>query len=72
MINKLLLFFKIYKNKKNMRKKVPEDKKRKNISFSVDPRIYELWEQYCKDNQIENYSAYIEKIIIEKLKNIEK
>lgn len=50
-----------------MRKKVPEDKKRKHVSFSIDPEVYELWVKYCSDNGIENYSEYIEKIIKDKL-----
>lgn len=51
-----------------MRKKIPEEDKRKKISFTIDPRIYELWIKYCDDNDIENRSEYIEKLIIEKLK----
>jgi hypothetical protein len=50
-----------------MRKKVPEEKKRKHVSFSIDPQVYDLWKKYCLDNGIENYSEYIEKIIVEKL-----
>jgi len=50
-----------------MRKTVPEDKKRKKISVSINPEVYELWEKYCADNGIENYSEYIEKIIISKI-----
>lgn len=51
-----------------MRKAISEDKKRKKISVSIDPNVYELWVKYCSDNGIENYSEYIEKIIKEKLK----
>jgi len=50
-----------------MRKKVPEDKKRKHVSFSIDPEVYELWVKYCEENGIENYSEYIENIIKDKL-----
>jgi len=52
-----------------MRYKIPEDKKRKKISLSIDPRVYKLWTEYCEKNDIENYSEYIEKIILEKIKN---
>jgi hypothetical protein len=52
-----------------MRKTVPEDKKRKKISVAIKPDIYELWIRYCSENGIENYSEYIEKLIVEKLKN---
>jgi len=51
-----------------MRKKIPDDQKRKKISFSIDPRVYDMFVRYCEQNEIENYSGYIEKIIIEKLK----
>lgn len=53
-----------------MRKKVDEEDKRKHVSFSIDPDVYELWKKYCEDNGIKNYSEYIEKIIVEKLNNI--
>ena len=52
-----------------VRKTVPEDKKRKTISVAIKPEVYELWKKYCIDNGIENYSEYIEKIIIDKLKD---
>ena len=51
-----------------MKVKKEEDKK-KTISFSVDPRVYEMWIKYCEENDIENYSSFIEKIIIDKIKN---
>lgn len=50
-----------------MRKTVSEDKKRKKISFTIDPEIYEMWKQYCSERGIVNYSSYIEMIIKEKL-----
>lgn len=52
-----------------MRKKIPDEQKRKKVSFSIDPRVYELWVKYCEKNEIENYSEHFEKIIKEKLKN---
>jgi hypothetical protein len=52
-----------------MRRKISDDKKRKKVSFSIDPDVYELWVKYCSENGIENYSEYIEKLIVEKLKN---
>jgi len=59
----------IYIRIKNiMRKKVSDENKRKHVSFSIDPEVYELWKKYCEDNDIENYSEYIEKIIVEKMK----
>jgi len=53
-----------------MRRKLPDYKKKKTISFCIDPKLYELLEEYCKDNDINNYSAFMEKIIKEKLKDI--
>jgi hypothetical protein len=50
-----------------VRKKIPEDKKRKKLAVSINPEVYELWKKYCLENGIENYSEYIEKIIIEKI-----
>jgi len=50
-----------------MRKKISDEQKRKKISLSIDPRVYEMWVRYCEKYEIENYSEYIEKIIIEKL-----
>ena len=50
-----------------VRKIVPEDKKRKTITIAIDPEVYELWKKYCSENGIENYSEYIEKIIINKI-----
>ena len=46
-----------------------DNDKRKKISFSLDPRVYELWVKYCEKYNIDNYSAHIEKIIIHNLKN---
>lgn len=52
-----------------VRKKIPEDKKRKKISIAINPDVYELWKKYCEENGIENYSEYIEKMIKDRLKN---
>lgn len=50
-----------------MRKTVPDHKKRKKLAVTINPEVYELWKKYCLDNGIENYSEYIEKIIIDKI-----
>jgi len=52
-----------------MRKKIPENKKRKTVSVAINPEVYELWKHYCLENGIENYSEYIEKIIVDKIGN---
>ena len=53
-----------------MRKKIPDEEKRQTVSFTIDPRIYEMWIKYCEEHEIENYSEYIEKMINEKIKKI--
>lgn len=68
----LIIFYIIKKSILNMRKKIPDEEKRKKVSFSIDPRIYDMWIEYCKKYEIENYSEYFEKIIKEKLKNNQK
>lgn len=50
-----------------MRKKLPEDKKRRKVSFTIDPKVFEIFEKHCSENGIENYSFYIEKIIVDNL-----
>jgi len=52
-----------------MRNKIPDEQKRKKVSFSIDPRVYELWKEYCEKYEIENHSEYFEKMIKEKLKD---
>lgn len=50
-----------------MRNKINDDEKRKKVSFTIDPRVYEMWVKYCEDNDIDNYSEYIEMMIKEKI-----
>ena len=40
-------------NKKLMRNKFPDEKKRKKVSFTIDPKLYEIWVKYCVDNGID-------------------
>jgi hypothetical protein len=54
-----------------MRKKIPEDEKRKNLSFSLNPVVYKLYKKYCEDKGIENYSQHLEKLILKKLEENE-
>ena len=54
-----------------MRHKIPDEKKRKKVSFTIDPKLYEIWVKYCNDNGIENQSEYIEKMIKQKIKDEE-
>ena len=50
------------------RPKIPNNKKRKKISFTIDPLIYEKWIKYCEENDITNQSLLIEKLIDNMLK----
>lgn len=50
-----------------MSKELSEENKRKRISFTVNPEIYEIYEKYCEEHGIENYSRHIESLIERKL-----
>ena len=54
-----------------MKLKRQEDKK-KTISFSVDPRVYKMWVKYCEENGIENYSSFIERVIVSSIEDMKK
>jgi metal-responsive CopG/Arc/MetJ family transcriptional regulator len=45
-----------------MRKKIPEEDKRKTISVSIHPDLVELLEKYTKENDI-NKSKVVEKLL---------
>ena len=59
-----------------MRKKLTEDKKKKDINISLDKELFSILEEYLLDNNISNRSKYIENLIREdferKGKNIER
>lgn len=50
-----------------MRRKLKPEQKRKTVSFTIDPKLYQDLDDYCAENDIYNYSVFIEKIIREKL-----
>jgi len=50
------------------RQKLPEEKKKRDISVSVDEKLSDLLEKYLKENEYKNRSKYIEKLIKEDLK----
>ena len=68
MLYNILNFNKKYTINYDMRKTKPDELKRKTITVSIDPRVYEMWVKYCEKYEIENYSEYFEKIIVNKLK----
>jgi len=47
------------------RPKKKEENKKKKISFTINPDVYDLWIKYCEENDIDNQSEFIEKIIKE-------
>jgi len=59
-----------------MRKKLTEDKKKKDINISLDKELFSILEEYLVENDISNRSKYIEKLIREDFekrgKNIER
>jgi len=52
-----------------VRKKLSEDEKRKNLTFSVNITLNEKLEKYMMNNGYFNKSKYIEKLIKDDLKN---
>lgn len=54
---------------KTGRPKKNEDDKKKKITFTINPDVYDIWMKYCEKNGIDNQSEAIEKII-KKVNNI--
>ena len=48
---------------KTGRPRKEENDKKKKVSFTIDPDVYDMWIRYCKDNKIDNQSEYFEKMI---------
>lgn len=46
-----------------MRKKVPNDKKKQDISISLDKELFSILDEYLTENDISNRSKYIENLI---------
>jgi metal-responsive CopG/Arc/MetJ family transcriptional regulator len=59
-----------------MRNKLSEDKKRVDVSLTIDAELLQILEEHLDENDISNRSKYIEKLIREdfekKGKNIER
>ena len=51
-----------------MRKKILYSEKKKKVSASINPEIYNLMIQYMKDNDINNKSKFINDILKKELK----
>jgi len=50
-----------------MRNKIPEEKKKKSVTFTINPDLNDILVKYIKENNI-NKSKFIEEILEEKLK----
>ena len=46
-----------------MRKKIPDDKKRKSLTLTIDEDLLTLFDEYTIDKKIKNKSRYIESLI---------
>lgn len=46
-----------------MRHKLPEDKKKKSFSLTLDEELLEIFENYLDTNKVKNKSKYIENLI---------
>ena len=46
-----------------MRHKLPEDKKKKSFSLSLDEELLDIFENYLDTNKVKNKSKYIENLI---------
>ena len=51
-----------------MRKKIPDDKKKKSITVTLNPHINVLLDKHIKEKGI-NKSKFIESLLEDKLKN---
>jgi metal-responsive CopG/Arc/MetJ family transcriptional regulator len=51
-----------------MRKKIPEENKKKTINLTINPYLNDILDKHIKEKGI-NKSKFIEKLIEEKLKN---
>jgi metal-responsive CopG/Arc/MetJ family transcriptional regulator len=46
-----------------MRKKLPDNKKRKSFSITIDEKLLDIFGEHVKDKSIKNKSRYIENLI---------
>lgn len=50
-----------------MRNKLPEKEKRKSITTTIDSKINNMLEEWMKDNNYDNKSKVIEKLILNEI-----
>lgn len=46
-----------------MRHKIPDEKKKKSFSFTIDDELLNILDKYLDENKIKNKSKYIESLI---------
>lgn len=46
-----------------MRKKIDEDKKKQKFAVTIDEKLLKIFESYLEENDINNRSKYIERLI---------
>jgi metal-responsive CopG/Arc/MetJ family transcriptional regulator len=52
----------LYKNKKSMRKKIPNEEKRRNISVTLNSDLFRMLDKYTKENNT-NKSKVIQELL---------
>jgi len=55
-----------------MRNKLPENEKRKSITTTIDSKINNMLEEWMKDNNYDNKSKVIEKLILNEINKSKK
>lgn len=52
-----------------MRHKLPEDKKKKSFSLTIDEGLLDIFDKYLNNKNVRNKSKYIEKLIREDMED---
>jgi len=52
-----------------MRHKLPDDKKKKSFSLTIDEDLLDIFDKYLTNRNVKNKSKYIEKLIREDMEN---
>jgi metal-responsive CopG/Arc/MetJ family transcriptional regulator len=48
-----------------MRKKIPDNKKKIDVSVTIDTELFDIMNEYLEENNISNRSKYVENLIRE-------
>lgn len=52
-----------------MRHKLPDDKKKKSFSLTIDEELLDIFDKYLTNKNVKNKSKYIEKLIREDMED---